>query len=96
MVILNGGDLSMGGTTTYYGVLYYTSLTGTNLIPSSQVIDLEGTTEVYGGVVVEGAGMVTAGSSGVNVKFDANAFGNIKSIGSAGIVQNTWRELTPR
>lgn len=96
MVILNGGKLSLDGTSTYYGVLYYTNLNGTNLIPSTTVIDLAGTTSVQGGIVVEGAGMVGAGSSGVNIKFAANSFAGVKSIGSAGIVQNTWRELTPR
>jgi hypothetical protein len=96
MVILNGGKLSLGGTSTFYGVLYYTNLNGANLIPSSTVIELSGTMSVQGGIVVEGAGMVSAGSSGVNIKFGANAFAGVKSIGSAGIVQNTWRELTPR
>jgi hypothetical protein len=96
MVILNGGKLSLDGTSTYYGVLYYTNLAGANLIPSTAVIDLSGTTSVQGGIVVEGAGLVTAGSSGVNIRFAANAFAGITSIGSAGIVQNTWRELTPR
>jgi hypothetical protein len=96
MVIVNGGMLSVGGTSTYYGVLYYTNLAGTNLIPSTAVIELSGTTSVQGGIVVEGAGMVAAGSSGVNIKFAANSFAAVKSIGSAGIVQNTWRELTPR
>ena len=96
MVILNGGKLSLGGTGTYYGILYYTNLNGTHLIPPTTVIDLSGTAAVQGGIVVEGAGMVSAGSSGVNIKFGANAFASVKSIGSAGIVQNTWRELTPR
>jgi hypothetical protein len=96
MVILNGGKLYLGGSSTYYGVLYYTNLNGTNLIPSTTVIELSGTTNVQGGIVVEGAGMVSAGSSGVNIKFAANSFAAVRSIGSAGIVQNTWRELTPR
>jgi hypothetical protein len=96
MVILNGGKLSLGGTSTYFGVIYYTNLAGANQIPSTAVIELSGTTSVQGGIVVEGAGMVAAGSSGVNIKFAANSFAGVKSIGSAGIVQNTWRELTPR
>jgi hypothetical protein len=103
MVILNGGKLSLGGNTRYYGVLYYTNLDGVSSIPATTVIDLGGTTLVSGGIVVEGAGMVSIGSSSSNqdgpdaiVRFDANAFAHIRSIGSAGIVQNTWRELTPR
>ena len=29
-----------------------------------------------------------------NVKFDPNAYKAIQTIGKAGIVQNTWRELS--
>jgi hypothetical protein len=46
-----------------------------------------------GGVIVDGNGKVSAGSSGLNIDFDANAFTGITSTGTAGVVQNTWREL---
>jgi hypothetical protein len=93
MVIANGGKLSMGGDSTYYGILYYTNLAGT--VPASTVIELNGTTNIIGGVMIDGAGRLEAGSSGLNIRFDANAFAQVRTIGAAGIVQNTWRELTP-
>jgi hypothetical protein len=95
IVISNGGKLSLGGTATFYGILYYTDLDGTNTIPAANVIELSGTTNVVGGIMIDGAGRLLAGSSGQNVKFEANAFAHVRTIGAAGIVQNTWRELTP-
>ena len=101
VLFLNGGKLSLGGTTNFNGVIYYTDLDGTNTIPSSPaVIELGGNTHVEGGVIVDGAGLVTVGSSGGqsdgNIKFNGNAFGRVRSLATAGIIQNTWRELTPR
>ena len=55
---------------------------------------------VRGGVIVEGSGATSVGSSGnscngeANLVFDPIAFGAVKSLATAGIVQNTWRELT--
>jgi hypothetical protein len=91
MVIANGGTLSMGGNSTYYGILYHANPTGS----AETVISLGGTTNIVGGILIEGAGMLEAGSSGLNIDFDANAFAHVRTIGAAGIVQNTWRELTP-
>jgi hypothetical protein len=95
LVISNGGSLTMGGNSTYYGILYYTDLDGTNTIPAASVISLQGTTNITGGIMIDGAGRLEAGSSGLNIKFDPNAFAQVRTIGAAGIVQNTWRELTP-
>ena len=39
-MISNGGKLSLGGTATFYGILYYTDLDGTNTIPAATVIEL--------------------------------------------------------
>jgi hypothetical protein len=91
MVIVNGGTLSMGGNSTYYGILYHANPANS----SASVISLGGTTNIIGGILVEGAGRLEAGSSGLNIKYDANAFAHVRTIGAAGIVQNTWRELTP-
>ena len=52
-----------------------------------------GTTTVVGGVLIDGDGPLEAGSSALNIKFDAHAFAAVRTIGAAGIVQNTWREL---
>jgi hypothetical protein len=85
----------LGGTATFHGILYYTDLDGTNTIPAANVIALAGTTNVVGGIMIDGAGRLEAGSSGRNIKFESYAFAQVRTIGAAGIVQNTWRELTP-
>ena len=48
-----------------------------------------------GGVSVDGNGGVEAGSDKVNIIFDGDAFAALKTHGTAGLVQNSWRELTP-
>jgi hypothetical protein len=66
------------------------------------LFDIGGTSCIDGSVLVDGPGIVTIGSSGsgcgggANLKFNPRAFDAVKSLGSAGIVQNTWRELTRR
>jgi len=66
---------------------------------SSNVVMLHGNGHVFGGVLVEGNGTVDVGSSGNgggitgNLVFDDNAFKAVKSYGTAGMVQNTWREI---
>jgi hypothetical protein len=52
-------------------------------------------------VLVNGPGTTLVGSSGAgcpdgNISYDPNAFGALKSIATAGIVQNSWREVRPR
>jgi len=37
--------------------------------------------------------VVNIGSSKQNLVYDENAFNNIKTFGTAGIIQNTWREI---
>ena len=44
-------------------------------------------------MLVDGAGGVYAGSSGDNIVYNAFAFENIRAVGTAGVVQNTWREI---
>ena len=48
---------------------------------------------VWGALNIDGQGCLDVGSNGLQVKYDANAFGGIKSYGTVGLVQNTWREL---
>ena len=58
------------------------------------VVSLNGTSAIQGSVAIDGAGGLLAGSSGVNVVYDPFAFSKIVSYGNAGIIQNTWREIT--
>jgi hypothetical protein len=52
-----------------------------------------GTALIRGGVVIDGGGGLEAGSSGLNVQFSVAAFEKVHTTGTAGIVQNTWREI---
>ena len=96
MVIMNKGAISFGGNVTYYGIVYHRNAQ----VTAGTVVDLGGTSCVQGAILVDGAATTHIGSSGHgcdpdgNVKYDPNAYKAIKTIGKAGIVQNTWRELS--
>ncbi|MGZ4267861.1 MAG: pilus assembly PilX family protein [Solirubrobacteraceae bacterium] len=98
VLIMNQGTLSLGGGVTFYGIVYHANTQGT----SSTVVSLTGNSCVQGSVMVEGAGTTHIGSSGGgcngggNISYAASAYNGLKSIGKAGIVQNTWRELANR
>ena len=58
-----------------------------------------GSAQVVGAVAVDGAGGVVVGSGcgscGGSILYDPNAAGQVGVAGTAGLVQNTWRELSP-
>lgn len=89
LVVMTGGTLSLGGTVNFYGVLYHANLSGS----SGTLVTTQGNAQVQGGVIVDGNGVLTVGSSGVNLIFDDSAFSRVASYGNAGLVQNTWREV---
>jgi hypothetical protein len=51
---------------------------------------------VWGALNIDGAGCLDVGSNGLQVKYDANVWSAIRSYGTVGLVQNTWRELDPQ
>lgn len=93
LLIVMSGKFEMLGTATFHGLIY-----APNLPPSStdpDVIKVHGNAVLTGGAIVDYDGGVEAGSSGKqNITYDANVF-NINAFGTAGVVQNTWREITP-
>lgn len=91
MVVVGSGSLTLGGGTTYNGIVYHANLASS----AATVVALQGNAAVIGGVLVDGSGVVVAGSSKLNIQLSPDAFRAVRSIGSAGVVQNTWRELTP-
>ena len=96
-LIMNGGTLTFGGNASYHGIIINTN----PLNLATSLVNIGGTACIDGNILVGGNGIVTVGSSGsgcnggANVKFNPAAFDAVKSFGSAGIVQNTWRELPP-
>jgi hypothetical protein len=68
------------------------------------VVSLTGTATIHGGIFIEGSGRLNLGSSGnagncsnclPNLIYDPSVALNITAHGTAGIIQNTWRELLP-
>jgi hypothetical protein len=94
LVIIVSGKLEFRGTVTYYGLVYHPNLSDAN---DWELVKVHGNSQVVGGVIVDGKnGGISAGSSGkLNIKFSPNAFNDINSFGTAGVVQNTWREIKP-
>lgn len=91
-VLMTSGSLSLGGGATYYGVVYHANVADS----SATLISTGGSALIQGGVLIDGPGMMSVGSSGnakVNLVFDDRGFSNVRSSGGAGLVQNTWREI---
>ena len=89
LAIVNG-TLSLTGNTVYHGVVYMANQQNSPGV----VLSLNGTAGIYGAVAVDGPGGLLAGSSGVNISFARSVFNSVVGYGTAGVIQNTWRELT--
>jgi hypothetical protein len=89
MLIINNGTYSLNGNATFYGVVYAINAQNS----SGTVVEVHGNATITGGVLIDGNGMFDAGSSKENLVFDDNAYNAVKSYGTAGMIQNTWREI---
>lgn len=89
MVLLARGSLYLGGTTNFYGIIYHAN----EAASTGAVMQTQGNAVVTGGVIVDGMATTVVGSSKLNIRLDVGAFNRVQSYGSAGIVQNTWREI---
>ncbi|HYP47527.1 MAG TPA: hypothetical protein VEQ61_02715 [Thermoleophilaceae bacterium] len=90
--VIKRGSVDFGGNIEYWGVVYNANLDNSD---SEKLVETSGTSAIRGGVLVDGPGGVYAGSSGDNIIFNAFSFDDIKSVGTAGVVQSTWREIVP-
>jgi Tfp pilus assembly protein PilX len=91
VVIARGTIAKTNGTADFHGIIYHANLD--NL--ATNVITLTGNISIFGSIVIDGPGGLSAGSSKVNLVYDPNVFNGFKAFGTAGIVQNTFREITP-
>jgi hypothetical protein len=89
LLIMERGTLQM--YEDYYGVIYHANLD--NRAGEPAIVDTSGNGHIFGGVLVDGPGLLQVGTSKDNITFDPNAFEAVKSYGSAGVIQNTWREI---
>jgi hypothetical protein len=92
LFILERGSVDFGGNIEFWGVVYNANLDNSS---SERLIETSGTSTIRGGAIVDGPGGVYAGSSGDNIVYNAFAFDDITAVGTAGVVQNTWREIVP-
>jgi hypothetical protein len=101
VLIIGSGTFSISGNSTFYGVIYHVNGSdGVGPELSSTVLTIHGTGCIRGAVVVDGPGGLEIGSSGGtgmcgegNIEFDASAANNLRAYGTAGIVQNSFREI---
>jgi len=97
LLIMKCGSLSIGGNIEFYGLLYVPNKASYDddapYCSSGDVVTTDGTALLSGGVIIDGPGRMHAGSSGANVFFNPKAFEDISAAGTAGVVQNTWREV---
>jgi hypothetical protein len=92
LYIVERGTVDFGGNIEFWGVIYNANLDNS---ADERMVETSGTATVRGGVIVDGNGGVYAGSSGDNIVYNAFAFDDITAVGTAGVVQNTWREIVP-
>jgi|tagenome__1003787_1003787.scaffolds.fasta_scaffold20937143_2 Tfp pilus assembly protein PilX len=91
MLILEKGTISVTAQTDFYGVIY--ALNAGSPPISGPVVTVHADGVIHGGVLVDGPGVVEVGSNKSNVVYTPNAFKAVESYGSAGVIQNTWREI---
>jgi Tfp pilus assembly protein PilX len=89
MVIVNNGTLSVTSQADFYGVIYMVNAQNS----SGTVMTVHANGVIHGGVLIDGNGMMDAGSSKENVIFDDTAYNSVRTYGTAGMIQNTWREI---
>jgi hypothetical protein len=89
MLVINDGTLTLGGTSIFYGLIYMPNIDDS----PGNVVQLTGDTEVIGAIVVDGRGGLNAGSSKVNLVYDANVFNLVTTTRSINVIANSWREL---
>lgn len=90
VVIARGAMGEINGTATFYGIIYHANQDNS----CGDLVTLSGNVSVYGSIVIDGCGGLSAGSSKVNLVYDPNVFDDFKALGTAAIVQNTFREIT--
>ena len=89
LLVINSGTIHVHSQADFYGVIYVVNSQNSSGI----VAEVHSNGVIHGGVLVDGDGIFDAGSSKENVIFDDNAYKSVRTYGTAGMVQNTWREI---
>lgn len=95
--IVKCGSVSLSGNIEFFGIVYVPNKASSDpaapWCSSGVVVETQGTSLISGGVIIDGPGGMLAGSSGMNIVFNPWAFESVQVAGTAGVVQNTWREI---
>jgi hypothetical protein len=101
VLMVGTGRLGFKGNALYNGVIYMVNGSdGVGPVISGDVVTVQGNTCIRGVVVIDGPGGISVGSSNGsnrcngNIDFNANAANNLRAFGTAGIVQNSFREIS--
>ena len=89
-LIIANGTLFMNGTSAFYGVVYCVDKQGSN----KEVIELQGTAKIVGGLDVDGSGGASFNASGENVVYSAKAIEELKTYAGADATRNSFRILS--
>jgi Tfp pilus assembly protein PilX len=106
-VIINlTGTIALKGNAYYYGIIYAANRnpadTTQTVNDGHTAVSFGGNAVVIGGVLIDGNAALDLGNSGGSNRADGQivfsdlSYNSIQSIATAGVIQNTWRELTPR
>jgi Tfp pilus assembly protein PilX len=85
-----------GGNTYYYGIIYVAAPSPDAATPR---VAFKGNPTIQGGLIIDGLGTVQIGQASGNqpsIIYDPNAFLSFTAAGATGLIQNSWRELSPR
>lgn len=89
VVVVNRGTFNLDGNIVFHGLIYAPNRDNS----SDWVVTTTGFSSIEGAVSIDGPGGMLMGSSSTNLTFVPNIFNLLVSYPSAGIVQNTWREI---
>jgi Tfp pilus assembly protein PilX len=108
-LIWEKGTLEFGGQATFIGVVYHLNNDNcgseTPNVPDgptcpspsngqSFIVSIQGNAQIVGALNIDGGGGVALGSNaGPNMGYNPNVFNDIYTLGTTGLVQNSWQEL---
>jgi hypothetical protein len=87
--VIANGTFSMGGTSTFYGVVYLPNKQES----SKALVSLSGNAHLIGALTIDGNGGVEFGSSQENLEYNSKAIKELKTYVGATPTRNTFREL---
>jgi Tfp pilus assembly protein PilX len=87
VLIVEDGSLQFGGSVQFYGLIIMLNKSNS----SASLLNIGGNATVHGGVIIDGNGGITAGSSKTNLIFDPRASTLVKGAAGATLNKNTFR-----